>query len=355
MKQFFIHNILFRLLAAPVYGVLIYLLILLINNNTQQLNETFLGREVYICIGLSYLIFESLRALILLLEKVSPLESNTPTRILIQVLSGILVVMLVTTAAITAYFLHVEGFSVSRTQLITFNAIFIVTSILYNLLYFSNFYLFREHSVKLEKEKVLREGIISELRDFKNEINPALLYDSLETLISVVHLDTDQAEEYIDNLSAVYRYILSHKQVELVPISEELKAANHLLYVLNYKHNDLVHLNTNIDEQKEEIHMVPGTLPTVIEGIIRTSIISRFQPLVINCYTEPDGYLVIQTKLNERLGINKDNQSPLENLQKSYAYFSEKPVVRVKAYKDSYIKIPILEVSQEEVLVNEEI
>ena len=58
MNKLFIHNPLFRIISPLCSGILIYLLILLINNNVSQLKETFLGQELYVCIGLTYLIQE---------------------------------------------------------------------------------------------------------------------------------------------------------------------------------------------------------------------------------------------------------------------------------------------------------
>ncbi|MEO1629027.1 MAG: histidine kinase, partial [Bacteroidota bacterium] len=58
MKTLFVHHPLFRLLGPTFSGVIVYVLILLINNNVDQLQEEFLGQELYVCIGLSYLIQE---------------------------------------------------------------------------------------------------------------------------------------------------------------------------------------------------------------------------------------------------------------------------------------------------------
>src|SRR5688572_23221109 len=69
MKRYFIHNALFRIVAPPVYGVLIYLLILLLNNNVTQVNDLFVSQEVYVCIVLTYISFEFMRLIIVLLDK----------------------------------------------------------------------------------------------------------------------------------------------------------------------------------------------------------------------------------------------------------------------------------------------
>jgi len=58
MKHYFFHNAIFRLVAPAIYGLLLYLLILLINNNVTQVNDLFITQELYVVIFLTYLSFE---------------------------------------------------------------------------------------------------------------------------------------------------------------------------------------------------------------------------------------------------------------------------------------------------------
>jgi hypothetical protein len=50
MNRLFIHQALFRILAAPVLGVMVYLLILLINNDFSELENIFSGVPKYMCV-----------------------------------------------------------------------------------------------------------------------------------------------------------------------------------------------------------------------------------------------------------------------------------------------------------------
>jgi hypothetical protein len=61
MKKIFIHNPFFRIIAPLVFGVLVYLLILLVNNDLTEIGKIFNNGELYVCIGLSYLSLEALR------------------------------------------------------------------------------------------------------------------------------------------------------------------------------------------------------------------------------------------------------------------------------------------------------
>ena len=67
MKKLFIHNTVFRISAPILYGILVYLLILLVNNNLNDLLKIYSNKELYVCLALSYLSMESLRATIIML------------------------------------------------------------------------------------------------------------------------------------------------------------------------------------------------------------------------------------------------------------------------------------------------
>ncbi|MBL6445332.1 histidine kinase [Fulvivirga sp. 29W222] len=343
MRRLFINNALFRILVPPFYGILIYLLILLINNNVSQISYIFTGQEVYVCIGLSYLLFEILRLNINLTESFLDDQGDGISKIIIQTISGLLLSLIVISLAISSYFSYVLSFSITETQLIIFNSIYGISSLLYNLLYFSNYYLYKQNLSRLENEQILTETLKAELEQFKNEVNPKLLYDSLETLITLIHKNTEEAEDYIDHLSMVYRYILSHRKIELTSLQQEVKAANNIIHLLNYLYDNKISLKATIPKELAESPIVPGTLPRLIESVIRNTIINKYNPLLLELnIEEQDGYLVLQNKLNEKLIFDKKNV--FDDVQLSYSFYSEKPVVQVKAYNINYIKIPILEV-----------
>jgi len=348
MKKIFINNAFFRILAPPAYGILVYLLILLINNDVSLISEIFTGQEVYVCIGLSYLLSECLRINTLINDKFFPTGFSSINRILMQSVTGIFISIIIISLAISAYFEYIINFSISESQLIVFNIIYAISSLLYNLLYFSNIYMYKQNAERLESEKILTEGLEAELAQFKNEINPMLLYDSLESLITLIHKDTEEAEDYIDHLSAVYRHILSHRQVELASLKDEIKAVEHIIHLLNYKYDNHIKLITSVDPAEHERPLVPGTIPVIVESIIRNTIINKHMPLEVRIFIEKeDEYIVIQSKLNDKLTSETDARAIFENLQKSYSYFTERPMVKVKAYDYNYFKIPLMELKEE--------
>jgi len=345
MKRYFIHNALFRILAPAIYGVLIYLLVLLINNNVTQVDALFKSQEVYLCIGLTYLCFESVRLVIVLQEKI--LKDKYPgLRILIQfMLTTVLSLALVTTG-LSVYFQYVVGFSISGTQLLIFMIIYAVSALVYNTLYFSHYYLQKENTLKLTAEKQQREVLEAEMIEFKNDINPDLLYEGLENLITLMYRDVDKAEHYIDALASAYRYVLSNRQQELVPIATELEACRNLVTLLNERFNGQLRFEHSLSDEDQQLMLIPGSLPVIIEHLARNTIFSRYEALSLSCYREDD-YITVQSKLNDKLITHNASQIALERLQKSYALYSDKPMIKVKAYDENYIKLPVIEIVEE--------
>jgi uncharacterized membrane protein len=345
MKRYFIHNILFRLLAPAIYGILIYLMILLINNDTSQVEDLFISKEVYATIGLTYISFESIRLIILGQEKFLKAKYLS-LRIPLQfILTTVLSVALVVTG-LALYFKYIVGFSIGGTQLLIFIILYTVTSVLYNVLYLSNYFLHKENTIKLTAEKQQREVLETEIMEFKNDINPDLLYESMENLITLIYRDVEKAEEYIDCLANAYRYVLTNRHKELVPVSSEVEAVKSLITLLNERFFGQLRFESTLEENEMELMMIPGSLPVIIETMVRNTIFSRYEPMVLKCYREDD-YITIQGRLNDRLIAHPSSNMALERLQKSYSLYSDKPMIKVKAYEEIYIKLPVIEVAEE--------
>jgi len=352
MNRLFIHQPLFRILSAPVLGLMVYLLILLINNDFTELKNIFSSAEIYVCIGLAYLSLESMRLTLSLSEKWLA-RQILRRRVLAQILTTLVISLLLISIAIWAYYKWVIGFTINLGELTLFLSIYGVIGLLYNVLFFSNFYLNRENTLLLQQEKKLREKLDADFVSFKNEINPDLLYESLENLILTLQHNVDQAEEQIDYLAGIYRYSLINRHKELINLEEELNAADHLVKLLNYKYQNQLNLLNSVRDTTT-IHLIPGSILVTLDAIVRNTLISKQSPLVIRLYLEEgDEYLVLQHTINDRLLLHQESLNAFARLQRSYSFFSENPFVQVKAGKENYIKFPLVQVPADETLTHE--
>lgn len=342
MKRIFIHNPFFRIFAPPVFGLLVYLIILLINNTVEQLGTLVSNQEVYVSMILSLISFESMRLTIVLLQRKSfSIRNKAIFEIVITMAVSVIMVLI----AITQYYKWVIGFDISPRELLLFGVIYGLTALLYNALYIGNQYLHQENTMRIEQEQKLRESLESEFMSFRQEINPDLLYDSLEELILSLHKNADVAEELIDSLAALYRYQLIHRQKEFVSLSEEIQAIGHLLRLANQKHHNNIQWKNHVTGT-EQIQLMPGALITAIDSILRNTLISKDAPLILTLEQEDEDYFVLHHDLNDKLQLHPESLMAFQRLQRSYSVYSDRPFIQIKAGRENYIKFPMITVDQ---------
>jgi LytS/YehU family sensor histidine kinase len=190
-----------------------------------------------------------------------------------------------------------------------------------------------------EDEETLKEQIQFELDNYQAEVNPDLLFESLETSITLIHRDINEAEDYIDHLALVYRYMLSNKDNEVVSLIKEIDAAQNLIFLHNARNGGLIKILPKISDEK--ITLIPGSLPLLIEEIIKGNIISDTRPLEIILNLEED-YITLSHKLNKRLNKNDHELLTINKLQTAYSYFTDQPLIKVEAYGEAFYKIPTI-------------
>ncbi len=339
MQKNFIHNIVFRLVAPVFVGFLAYLSVLLFFDSISQLTEVFFGNEAMLCIVLAYVLFEVLQFSISQVEKHFPKPASF-WRIIFQFMLGLAVSLLVVSAVIYAYFEYFIGISEFDTELAVLNGAFAIISLAYNTLYFNVYFLNRENKKRLQKEELMKRNLEYELETFKKQINPNFLYDSLESLIPLIHHSPEKAEELIDTLAGTYRYTLNSQKDELVPLSQELKALMEFVSILNHKYQNQISLTIETEQCEKDKSIIPNTLQWLLQYIVKTTIINSTQPLHIKIYCEQEGYIVVENKLNLKLKAEKSAKNGFEKAQNSYLFFTDTPIVQVRVEGRQFIKIP---------------
>lgn len=320
MKKLFIHQPFFRILSPIFSGIVIYLLILLLNNRVEQLQEQFLGEELYFCIGLSYLVQELSRALLLIFKRI-PKGKNTFLSLLFQVFISLLFSTLVVTVVVILYFKYVVKFSASTEEIVTFDSIFAVITFIYILLFLSHQYLYKINSEKLEHEELIKQNIEDDFKQFKRGINPNLLFESFEALIVLMNQHPEKADEFIDHLSTIYRYILSSKDRQLVSFQEEVGNLNELESLFNKLPYRNITIENNI---KKDFLVVPGSLLFLIELVVRNTILSS--GIELNMAIEQiDHEIYLHYQTHDKINASLETDD-FKEIQRVYSIYSEIPI-----------------------------
>lgn len=340
MKKLFVHHPLFRLLSPIFSGTLVYLLILLINNNIGQLEEAFLGQELYVCIGLAYLIQEYARLSLLWFAR-SSWPKAFLLKLLLQLVSSVAIGVVLVTIAMYLYFDYILGYTPNSRELFIFNSIFSFITLIYLVLYLSHQFLYRVNTVRLAKEIVAKEEIEADFWQFKKGINPELLFESLEALLVLMKKSPETAEQLSDHFASVYRYMLAKKNRELVPVSEELNMLNELIGLYSYFPYRKIKLGR---VGVAETLVVPGSILTVVERIIRSTIRSNESCLNLDIL-EDDASILLQYEPEEVLRSTL-NSEQLGDISRNYRFYTDKAVTVVMSNTYKTVELPKLRIDE---------
>jgi two-component system LytT family sensor kinase len=168
----------------------------------------------------------------------------------------------------------------------------------------------------LRQESLQRKAIELQLETLKNQVNPHFLFNSLNTLTSLVHKDADKAVQFIIQLSDIYRYALENKNKPTVPWPVEKKFVENYLSMqqIRFSSNIVVSMDTPVDEKFE---VIPLSVQMLVENAIKHNIITSDDPLEISIYVE-NNFLVVRNKLQLKTSVEYSENIGLENIKQQY-------------------------------------
>jgi sensor histidine kinase YesM len=178
----------------------------------------------------------------------------------------------------------------------------------------------------LEQERVRQEHIKSQLEGLRNQVNPHFLFNSLNTLMSIVADDQKLAIHYVQKMSKVFRYVLENRDEQLIPLETELEFIDNYVFLQKERFQENLQVKMDIPEEKKSSFIVPLSLQILFENAIKHNVISKKNPLTIEVYINDEGKLAVRNNLQLKNNVMPGTKVGLENIKKRYAFFTEEPV-----------------------------
>ncbi len=295
---------------------------LMVFGSLDQLAESFFSQEAIFIVILTYLNHEWS---VIRLKKGSGKEIFTAgkaIRLVLHLTVVVLVTLIITSATILFYFIFIIGYFHFLPELITLNVLMILFQMLFHLYYIGIIQIDHLHAISMEQEEIFSEQLELELESFENEMNPDLLMVCLETLISLIHKDIQDAEKYILNLSGHYRYILENRQKEFVEMDLEMRSAEELVYLLDRAGEKNLALEYGKSRDFKGVKIIPGTLSVIVLFIVNNMIISSLYPVGIHISLDNNNNILVSCRNRPRLMPADVQTGNLNRLNRSYKHYT---------------------------------
>ncbi len=115
----------------------------------------------------------------------------------------------------------------------------------------------KEKELDVAKLKQLKAQ--AELQTLQSKINPHFLYNSLNSIASLIHEDADKAEEMTLKLSKLFRYSINSQQQNMARVCDEMEIVNTYLDIEKVRFGDRINFSTAVDDNLNK-HQVPRFL-----------------------------------------------------------------------------------------------
>ncbi len=207
------------------------------------------------------------------------------------------------------------------------------------ILYSINFILkYQANQLKEQKLKVVK--ISTEHESLKSQIGPHFLFNSLNVLNGLIEESPGKAQEFVSELSSVYRYVLEQKDKSLVSLREEIEFSKTYMNLVQKRFED--GLEFEIEENvPDDLEIVPLSLQILLENCIKHNRISSIEPLTVRVYLEGDK-LFIHNNLQIKNQLKESTGKGLQNIINRYKSFTRKEVEINQTEKDFIVKLPLL-------------
>ena len=192
-----------------------------------------------------------------------------------------------------------------------------------------------------ETEQLKKEYMHSQLIGLKSQVNPHFLFNSLNSLSSLIHENQEEAERFLDEMSKVYRYLLKSSDEQLVTLESELNFIRSYFYMLKVRYCGAVHLTINVDPSMREKMVPPLTLQILMESAFNLNTVSKEFPLKIEISTLGDGWLQMKNNIQKKIGDNNDNTG-IQNIRNKFRLLCQ-ACIRIDDHQDSRtIEVPLM-------------
>jgi hypothetical protein len=126
-----------------------------------------------------------------------------------------------------------------------------------------------------ERLSLLASQREAEFRALKSQVNPHFIFNSLNSLRSLIDEDPTRARLAVTQLANLLRYSLQNNQAETVTLEEELRVASDYLALEQVRYEERLRLRIDVAPETLALPMPPMLLQTLVENAIKYGIARR--------------------------------------------------------------------------------
>lgn len=163
----------------------------------------------------------------------------------------------------------------------------------------------RQHEINAER--LMKENVNGQLESLKAQISPHFLFNTLNSLSALIGEDQEKAEQFVDEMARVYRYLLqtNHSSVDQRDFGQlttlkELSFIESYGHLLKTRYGEGMKLYIHVEECFLDHRIPPLTLQLLVENAVKHNVIRASRPLTIFILSTVEGQLMVRNNLQKK-------------------------------------------------------
>lgn len=210
-------------------------------------------------------------------------------------------------------------------------------------IYEAAYFFFKWKDSIAETERVKKERVSSELEALKNQVNPHFLFNSLNTLASIIPEDPKKAVEFVQKLSSVYRSILDLNSKQVVTLQEELENLEKYIFLMQTRFPENLSVEIKANEESKNCFVVPMCLQNLVENAIKHNVISKKKPLNVVIQTTEEEVSVFNN-LQRKITEEQSTGTGLRNIDNRFRLTFGRRIVVEETEHSFGVRLPLVKI-----------
>jgi len=125
---------------------------------------------------------------------------------------------------------------------------------------------------ELERERALKLATEAQLASLESRIHPHFLFNTLNSISSLIPEDPRRAERLLEQMAALLRFSLDASHGGLVPLSRELKIVTDYLEIEQARFGDRLRYQVDISTDAGDAKVPPLAVQTLVENSVKFAV-----------------------------------------------------------------------------------
>jgi two-component system, LytTR family, sensor kinase len=178
----------------------------------------------------------------------------------------------------------------------------------------------RKQQVEHENDRLRLANLEARHNQLKQQLHPHFLFNSLNTLKTLIKKKPDQAEDYLMKLSDLLRFSIYANKEEVVPVEKELELCINYLHMQQVRFGEALQYSIHLPERIKSSGYLPVySIQLLAENAIKHNTLTTQHPLHIRIVGDTGtGKISVSNNMQPKLSIEDGNGVGLSNLAERY-------------------------------------